>query len=316
MSKQIDFSGVFGSGSNGASAQEPADPVATPADPEELAADPGAIDDGASAQEPADPVTEPIDPEGAGAAAEPGAAQSPEENAKYAAARRRAEKEAQIKIDQAIREERQRADAAIAALNWTNPFDGNKPITTVEEMAAYKQAFERDQAESALSEAGLDAQTLDKIIANHPDVVSVKKEREAMQAEKERLRREEAALKLEADLKEIGKLDPTIKSADDLLALENYPEIYKRVTQNGLSILEAYKLCNLDKLQSKESKAAAQAALNHANSKSHLVGTGSRGSGGIEVPADVMAEYRKLNPHASEEAIKKHYEKRLKSRGN
>ncbi len=82
--------------------------------------------------------------------------------------------------------------------------------------------------------------------------------------------------------------------------------------KRGNTFTDAYKLVNFDRLTSRATGQAKQAALNQVNSKSHLDRTTTRGAGAVTVPADVIAEYKALNPTATNAEIQAHWAKYLK----
>ena len=230
------------------------------------------------------------------------AEQSAEENARQAAARRKRERDAAI--EQARQEERQNAqrslDEAIALLGQTNPYTG-KAVTTKAEWDEWKAQEAKEKSKEVAESAGMSATEFDNFINNLPIV------RNAQQAVAEASKEKQRVL-LDQQLTEIGKLDPSIKTVDDLRKRPEYPQIYASV-QRGNSIVDAFKLANFDVLTQQRAEASRQAALNSANSKEHMAPTQTRGSGAITVPNDVKEMYRIFNPKATDAEIQAHYNK-------
>lgn len=220
--------------------------------------------------------------------------QTKEERAQHAAARRKAEEDARV---------RKGVDDAIASLGLTNPYTG-KAVQNRADFDEYNKATSKEKKDAFLDKTGVSEDDLNKFIEELPEY----REMKAMKADMERQRQISA---LNEAIAEVTKIDPSVKTLEDLQKQANYREIYQYVLK-GISIPEAYKLANFDKLTTaRASSAAKQAALNNLG-KSHLTTTQSRGEGSIEVPADVMAQYKLFNPKATDAEIQAHYNKHHK----
>ena len=242
---------------------------------------------------------------------ENGTTQTPEQNSQFAAARRQAEAER----DRAIAAEKARADAqikdVISSLNIVSPYTG-KLITTPEEYAAYKNAKAADFKKGFMEKNKLDEKGYDEFVAQLPEVVSARDAvAKAADAEKAAVK-EKAKAGIAAELEIISKLDPDIKDMGALFKTENYPEILARV-KSGMSLSDAYKLVNFDKLQQRSAAAEKQRALNSAAGKSHMTPTTqAHGQALAAVPEEVKQNYRLFNPNMSEEDMARDYNKYLK----
>ena len=245
--------------------------------------------------------------------------QSKQERARQAADRRRREQEAAIQaaVDAALQQERSSREQELkdffAAVGMKDPNRGNQPITSMEEFRQYQQSFAMKQAEAELKRGKLTPETLQQIVAQTPAIQQAQQiiqqaEREKQQAEQMRVQAQ-----VDAEIAEIGKLDPTIKSMQDLLASERGQQVYEYV-KKGNNLVDAYRLANFEKLTSKAMSAATAQATARAQSKEHLQQTTARGQGGAEVPAAEMALYRQMMPQASEAEIRRHYDRYIKSR--
>ena len=226
------------------------------------------------------------------------AEQSAEENAKFAAARRKAEQERDAGIAQARAEAQRSLDETIKSLGLTNSYTG-KPITSKAEYDAWKQQESKAKQTEVAEAAGMSETEFNGFVDNLPQVIDYRRAAEAA-------RQQQQKMVLEEQIKEIGKLDPTIKSVKDLIEHPKYAEIYANV-KKGISITDAFKLVNFDSLTANAGNAARQAALNAANSKEHLAPTSQRGAGAVPVPADVKAQYKLLNPDATDAETQEHY---------
>ena len=243
---------------------------------------------GVNEQETAEPAS--IGPEETGeneqqtAEAAPEGVQSAEDNARFAAARRRSE--AQFK--ERIQQERQ-----------LDPYT-NKPITSEADLQAYQQAYQRDQ----MQQAGLDPAMLDQMIANNPTV------RQAQQV-LDRVQMEEGERQMNEAIKEISHLDPSIT---DVAALANHPNapVFNEYVNRGYSLVDAFRLANFDTLTGKKAAAAKQQAMNNVNGKSHLTTTAAGESGDdVHVPDETMQWYRKAFPNWTKQQIVADYKKRI-----
>lgn len=321
MENEIDYGVVFGvteelAAAEGAKEQEPANPAPQAEEAQ-----------GAEEQDPAvpaadqdtDPGDQPQD-EGDGSEEEDGQgkpAQSPEERARYAAARRKAEQERDAAIERARQEAernaQQQLDASIAALGLVNPYT-KQPITTKAEFDAFKTRRLEEQKSKVLTKSGMSQEEFNQFLQDLPEVREAKEAKQQADAMLQRVRQDNAKARMDAQLQAINKLDPSISTVEDLAKSEHYDEMLKMV-KNGYSIVDAFKLTNFEKLQQQTVTAAKQAAMNAAKGKDHLQQTGARGVGAVSVPESVKAEYRSMMPDASDEEIQKHwaaYQKSLK----
>lgn len=228
--------------------------------------------------------------------------QSPEDNAKFAAARRKAEAER----DEAIRKAKAEADEeagkaikeAFEAIGMTNPYTG-KPIRSREDLDAYKKAYAEDRKAQTLKRTGMSEEEYQKLIDADP---RIQKANEVVQKATEQMT--QASIK--AQLEEIQKLDPDVKDLQSLQQMETYKPFYDLV-QKGYSFVDAFKLANEEAIKKRWIDAARQQTLNGTSGKDHLRGIESQGEGEIQVPPDVMKNYRIYMPNATDEEIRKHY---------
>ena len=308
-------------GSAGERDPEFAEPGTEPAPREEP---PAEDQDPAPAEDPAEGGAE---PEGTEPPAEGGgkpAQQTKEQRAQNAARRRREEQQAAIEaaVRQAVEAERARSkgelDAFFAGSKLVNTITG-KPITNLEEFRAWKADYDAAQAAKALKAGKLTPEAIQAVVEQTPALQAVKKlqEQQAAQAEQrrqeeERQRQAAARARVEAEIEEIHKMDPTISSIQDLMAMPTAKTFYDLV-KKGNSFLDAFRLANFDRLTAARAEAARQQAMNNARGKSHLTGTGpAAGTGAATVPAEEMEMFRLFNPGASDKDITAWYNKHFK----
>ena len=162
----------------------------------------------------------------------------------------------------------------------------------------------KEQLENlGVTDAGAFEKYLNNIIENNPDIVRAK----AIIAEQQA---RDSQRQLEEQVLEIGKLDPSIKSVNDLIKHPSYDNILERV-KKGSNVLDAYKLENFDALTGRTADAAVQHAYNNINNKSHVKTTTGGTTKDTVVPTDVYAMYKRNLPSWSDEQIKKHYAKEI-----
>lgn len=114
-------------------------------------------------------------------------------------------------------------------------------------------------------------------------------------------------------LSEINRLDPSVRSFDDLKKLPTFPE-FDRMVRRGYTLSDAFRLANFDRLRQQYALASAQEARNSIHSRSHLrASSGHAGDAPAAVPADILAQYRALNPGVSDAEIRKHWERTQKN---
>ena len=280
---EIDYNAVFGI--EGEEVQEAADP---------------ATEDnvGANEQEAAEPAGESHVEEGAETEQKPSDesshhVQTDEENARYAAMRRKAEADAEKRMNAEL-------DKSIASLGLTDPYT-NKPITNHAEMQAYRQRFVEEQRKEMQEKAGMSPEDYQRFVDSLPEV-------QAGKAAQQKVIDLEIRAKIDSQMREIQMISPEIKSMEDLSKLDNFDKLYDMVGK-GYELADAYKVLNYDRLTAKAAEAAKQQALNSIGGKNHLQPVTPRGQGAVPVPADVVAEYRALMPEATDAEIQAHYNK-------
>ena len=186
----------------------------------------------------------------------------------------------------------------------------NQPIKNLTEFHEWKRAYDTAQMQCDLQAGKLTPEALDRAIAENP---VVKKADEAMrQTEAEQRQRSMDALKAQADaeIAEIGKLDPSIKSIEDILAMPT-GQAFRSYVQRGNSFIDAFRLANWAGLTAAAAAAASgkqQADINN-HSKDHLTATQARGSGAIEISPEEKRIYKFLNPDDSTADMQAFFEK-------
>lgn len=214
------------------------------------------------------------------------------------AARRRQQEEAQrtqARVDEAYRKMFQ---------GQVNPYT-NQPINSEADYTAYMEQHRVETQRQQLEEAGMSEADFNGMVANDPRV------QEAQHIIEEN-KKQQSIREMNDALDAIHKLDPSVKTFQDLIDHESYGrmnELYKQ----GVKLEDAYKLANFDKLMQGRQAAAKQQVLNQAASKQHMMPTNQGGAGDeIFVPNDTMEMYRAMNPKMTDAQIKEHYKRQHK----
>lgn len=237
------------------------------------------------------------------------------------AARRRAQ-EQQAAVNQAVaaarREEQAKYDRVMqdffAQVGLKNP-DTGEAITSMEQFNAWKQAHDAQQINQSLKAGKLTAEQLNQIISNHPAVRQA--QQVVQQAQTEQARQQEAAdrERIDGEIAEIGKMDPSIHSVGDLLKMPKAAQ-FRELVGKGYSFLDAYRLANFDEITAKKAEAAKLEAMNNQRGKDHLNAMGNpRGDGSTPIPSEQMRMFRAINPNATEAQIREFYQKYKSSQG-
>lgn len=107
---------------------------------------------------------------------------------------------------------------------------------------------------------------------------------------------------VKSQMKEITKLDPSIKTLNDLVTLDHYSDFSNKLDK-GYSLVDAYKVTYFNRITEK----SKESALNNLEGKSHLKSTSGKGSTSVRVPQDIIDTYRKNIPDMTDDEIRKHY---------
>ena len=207
--------------------------------------------------------------------------QSAEDNARYAAIRRRAEEDARRKYETEMGQMNQQIAAMCKGI--THPVTG-QPITNMRDYVDALAIQQRQASEQELQEKGVDPAIINRMIETNPVV---------MQAQQvlENAKVAQAGAALQKDLAELSKIDPSIKGIDDLAALPTFPQMLEYIAKyEGTSIIDAYKVCNYGA----SSQAARQQAINQMRGKEHLSSQNGyeQADEYVEVPAEIMSRWK------------------------
>lgn len=255
-----------------------------------------------------DVVDSPIDEEEEGAAA-PMSREERKEQAKER--RQRMINEA---VQEALTKEREKTGKAhkeelaaiFAGAGLIDRYHDNKPVTNMEEFRTWQEAQKTERLNRELKEGRLTPEALQQAIEDSPTVQGLREKPENKPEEKP-----DMAQIVRQELEEIKKLDPSIRSINDITELPTGAEFRRLVNRGNISFLEAFKIANFDRIQTLRAAAQRQAAKN-AESKSHMKGINASATGGAEISGREMQIYKAMCPWMSEEEIRKDFAKRTK----
>ena len=212
-------------------------------------------------------------------------------NAIAAAARRKAEAQ-QAAIDR---------EFADRFKNFTNPKTG-KPITSQRDYLDALDAQEEMRAKEQLQQQGIDPSVIDNLIANNPLI------RQAQQVMAQS-QQQQTINQINADVAELGKIDPSITSLDTV------PQnVINMAMQRNMSLVDCYKILNFGNVSTAKQEAIQQQAINQAKGKSHLnpVNGVATPDGDVEIPQSELGMWKEYFPDKSAAELKKLYNKELR----
>lgn len=225
-----------------------------------------------------------------------------EHNAQMAAQRRRQEEQQRIQKarDEVFKE---------AYAGQVNPYN-NQPINSEADYRAYQQMHAREQ----MRQAGVTDADIQQVVDADPRIQQaqqmIQENARFAQMQQQMAQRQE----IERALGEINKVDPSIKTADDLIANPHFAEI-EQMWKRGLHLDEAFYLTNRGAIERRAQEAAQQQALNQVTSKKHLKSTQGGAGDEVVVPDSVLEAYQAMNPKATMQEIKEHYKRSQKRKG-
>lgn len=304
----------------GVQAQDSAVPAEQPSE--------AAQDEGVQAQDPAAPASGADDPMRVQDHRDPGADSAnddagdgsntdkepltPEQRRENAARRRQQEQQAAIDraVETALQAEREKHNQQMQGFftraGLKNPTTG-EPIDTIEKFEDWHKQYMNAQLRRDLKEGNLTVEAIQQAMETHPLLQQLQQQRMVQP----QLSESEQAM-VDADLAKISGWDPAIRSVDDLLKMPK-ADVFRDYVKRGYSFADAYYHTNKERIDQQMIEAAKQQALNNTRSKAHLNSvTNSRSEGMVEVPGEVLAMFRAINPHATDAEIQAYYNKNRK----
>lgn len=243
--------------------------------------------EGGTEQEVADPA------DGTEGAEDGKGRQSKAENQKFA--RQRREQEKQQAIEAAVAAERQRFEKILQTAGLIDPTSKNGKISSIEQLERRATTNAAKEAAKALNESG--DLTEEQLLALMQSTESGRK----MLRDNAQVQNEKLNVYRQQQLSLISKMDPQIKTFEDLQKIPEFQEFENYVRDNGLSWDKAYRLACGERLAQKGAAAARQQALNNIGGKSHMTHDATRGGDGVDLPKDIEAMYKMMDPTLTHE---------------
>jgi hypothetical protein len=229
--------------------------------------------------------------------------QTRKENAKIAEFRRLKDAEierlkAELEAEKRAKSEKINEVVQTAFKGYTNPYT-EKPIETEQDYEDYQRMYREDM----LQQLGLSTDFIEKMISENPVVKQAAKIVETQQSQ---------AGKMQFDMKiaEIGKIDPNIKTFDDLAKMPNFEEFNNYVRKppfgKGYDMVDAFRLVN-----------QTHRKPSQAETKDHLIPIGGQDGGGTEkeIPASELAYWKDSFPNDKPSELRARFNRALKRQG-
>ncbi len=219
----------------------------------------------------------------------------------WAAARKRSEREAQARIDRQI---------AQRFGQYKNPATGKNIATLDDYFAAMDAQAEQSRQEAinrmTANQSREQQEALRQILANDPE----KRRLNARVQELEQKQvNEQAETAFNRDFAELQKLEPALKTVNDLEKMNGFDKIVQLVQEKGLDMVTAYKAVNYGRATQASQAAGKQAAINAARGKTHLAAHGGTNAPGKEktMSESMLAKAHEYFDGKSDEELMKLY---------
>ena len=219
----------------------------------------------------------------------------------WAIARQRSEREAQQRVDRQF---------AQRFAGYKNPETG-ADIHTMQDYFDAMDAQNRIARQKAIEQATANQTAeqraaLQRLIDSDPEKARLKAEMEELKAARVN---DEAQAAFAADFAALQKLEPSLKTTDDLAKLDGFDKMVELVQRNGLDMVTAYKAVNFGRATQASQAAGKQAAINAAKGKNHLAAhDGQARPGTQKVMSESMLHLAKeAFPDKSDAEIQKLY---------
>lgn len=210
----------------------------------------------------------------------------------YASARRKAEKEANERVN---------AEFVRRFGNYKNPVTG-APITSMNEYFDALDSQNLQSVKERITSAGIDENTLNEYVENLP---AIRRANELIKAQE----LHEMEERVNKDVAALHELDNSINTVADIPT-----EVLDLVRTGGANnIVDAYKIVNYGKWTTEKANSARQAAINQAKGKMHLapVNGVSVMNEEVEIPDSQRAMWEAMFPDKSKAELRKLYNKQL-----
>ena len=229
--------------------------------------------------------------------------QSPEDNTKFATARRQAEREF-AERQKSVDLEYQRRFSG-----YVNPLT-NQPIRSQKDYLDALDAQEVVKQRQELQEKGIDPDMLSQIVSrqveNNPVV------RQAQEVMQQTINNQSNQM-ISEDLANIMQIDPSVKSMEDIAKNQNIGYMME-LTQKGLRLSEAYIVANQQAITNNRTNAAKQSAINNIKGTQHLNATNNisaNNDSSVDIPSSELVNWQDAYPDLSMTDLRKKYNQTL-----
>lgn len=196
----------------------------------------------------------------------------------------------------------------------TNPYTG-QPIQTEADFRNYQAERERRQQTAQLQQAGIDPKTIQGIVDQRLAPMQQRLQMAELSAMQERAKAANARAQeaISRSLTNIGAMDPSVKSLEDIAKMPTAPR-FNELVQKGIGMEDAFYLANRQAIDTRRAAASRAATINNMASRTHLNPTqNTAGKTPVEVPKAVVDAYRYMMPDATDAEIQKAYAAELEN---
>lgn len=179
-------------------------------------------------------------------------------------------------------------------------------VTTAEQYIEKLDEQRRAIVEEQIKRANLDPGLLNAIVEQNP---LVKNANEVANRISAMLEAQEGQRAIQDQIDKISKIDPSVKSLKDIYEMDSFAK-FDRLVRSGVSLVDAFKTANYDKLIARNGEAAKQAAINAAKGKQHMTQTKGNAGNGVSMSEEDLQVWKAFG--FDEKSAKKHHAKYAK----
>lgn len=183
-------------------------------------------------------------------------------------------------------------------------------VTTAEQYIEKLDEQQRTNVEEQIKRANLDPRLLPRllnaIVEQNP---LVKNANEVANRISAMLEAQEGQRAIQDQIDKISKIDPSVKSLKDIYEMDSFAK-FDRLVRSGVSLVDAFKTANYDKLIARNGEAAKQAAINAAKGKQHMTQTKGNAGNGVSMSEEDLQAWKAFG--FDEKTAKKYHAKYAK----
>ena len=218
------------------------------------------------------------------------------DNERWKIARKRAEEEAQRKMDAWT--QKQNSEVARRFAGMTIP-GTNRPIATMEDYWEALDAQRSREIEQRIASGTVNPEDLKEMMQRQVDEALRQHDTAIQQEMARRSAIEQGERMLQEQMSEIAKLDPGIKELADLRNMPEFPE-FDRLVRAGADLVSAYKAATYGRARQGAAAAAKQATINSVKGTGHLSPVGGTSHPEDSLTDEEMETWKRYGFSASE----------------